>query len=86
MRLTVNLDPDAYDFTSVYAGAKGLTLSAALSELVRQAERAPEPVSESLRLKMNESGYLEIVATGHPITPEMVKKLSEDEIVSLLRG
>ncbi len=38
------------------------------------------------RLKMNEYGYLEIVATGHPITPEMVKKLSEDEIVSLLRG
>ncbi len=86
MRLIVNLDPDAYDFTFVYAGAMGLTLSAALGELVRRAAQAPEPVSESSRLKISEYGYLEIVAMGHPITPEMVKKLSENEIASLLRG
>jgi hypothetical protein len=79
MRLTVNLDPDVYSFTAAYAGAKGITLSAALSELVRRAEQMPE--SESNRLKMNEHGYLEIAATGEPLTPEMVKTASEDGLV-----
>ena len=81
MRLTVNLDPDVYDFTSAYAGAKGITLSAALGELVRRAEQTPEQASDSPRLKMNEHGYLEIVATGDPLTLEMVKDASEDELV-----
>ena len=80
MRLTVNLDPDVYSFTSAYAGAKGITLSAAISELVRRAERTPEPGSESPRLKRNEHGYLEIAGTGDRLTPEMVKAASEDEL------
>lgn len=81
MRLTVNLDADVYDFTSAYAGAKGITLSAAISELVRRAERTPELGSESPRLKRNEHGYLEIAGTGHALTPEMVKEFSEDELI-----
>ena len=81
MRTTVNLDPDVYSFTSAYAGAKGITLSAALSELVRRAEQVPEPADESSRLTRNEHGYLEIAATGDVLTPEMVKAASEDELV-----
>jgi hypothetical protein len=81
MRLTVNLDPDVYNFTSAYAGAKGITLSAAISELVRKAEHEPEPGSDSPRLKRNEYGYLEIAETGNPLTPQMVKKAAEDELV-----
>ena len=81
MRLTVNLDPDVYNFTSAYAGAKGITLSAALGELIRFAEQAPQPGSDSPRLKMNEYGYLEIAETGDPLTPEMVKEAAEDELV-----
>lgn len=81
MRTTVNLDPDAYDFASAYAGGKGITLSAAISELLRRAEQAPEPANHSGRLKMNEHGYLVIAGTGDPITPEMVKEASEDELV-----
>ncbi len=81
MRLTVNLDPDVYSFTSAYAGAKGITLSAAISELVRHAEQAPQPGSDSPRLKMNEHGYLEIAETGDPLTLEMVKEAAEDELV-----
>ncbi len=81
MRLTVNLDPDVYSFTSAYAGAKGITLSAALGELVRRAEQAPQPGSDSGRLKMNEHGYLEIAETDDPLTLEMVKEASEDELV-----
>jgi hypothetical protein len=81
MRTTVNLDADVYSFTSAYAGAKGITLSAALGELFRLAEQAPEPGSESSRLMRNEHGYLEIAETGKALTPEMVKAASEDELV-----
>ncbi len=81
MRLTVNLDPDAYSFTSAYAGAKGITLSAAISQLVRRAELAPEPEGDLPRLKMNEHGYLEIAETSNVLTPEMVKQASEDDLV-----
>ena len=78
--MTVNLDPDVYSFTSAYAGAKGITLSAALSELVRLAEQVPEPGSESPRLKKSPHGYLVIGGTGDVLTPEMVKEVSEDEL------
>ncbi len=81
MRLTVNLDPDVYSFTSAYAGAKGITLSAALGELIRRAEQAPEPRGDSPRLQMNEHGYLEITAIGDPLTPEMVKEAAEEKLV-----
>lgn len=81
MRLTVNLDQDVYNFTSAYAGAKGITLSAALGELVRRAEQAPEQASDSPRLKMSPHGYLVIAGTGDVLTPEMVKEASEDELV-----
>lgn len=80
MRLTVNLDADVYDFTSAYAGAKGISLSAAISELVRRAERTPESAGTSSRLRVNEHGYLVIAATGDVLTPEMVKEFSEDEL------
>ena len=81
IRMTVNLDPDVYRFASAYAGAKGITLSAAIGELVHRAERAPEPGSDSPRLKRNEHGYLEIAETDHVLTPAMVKEASEDELV-----
>jgi hypothetical protein len=64
-----------------YARAKGITLSSAIGELVRRAEKAPELGSDSPRLKMNEHGYLEIADTGYPLTPEMVKEAAEDELI-----
>lgn len=81
MRLTVNLDPDVYNFTSAYAGAKGITLSAALSELVRRAEQAPVQVTDSSRLKRCEHGYYVVARTGDMLTPEMVKAAAEDGLV-----
>lgn len=81
MRLTVNLDSDVYSFTSAYAGAKGITLSAAISELVRRAEQAPEPGDDSPRLRRSEHGYLVIAGTGNTLTAEMVKEAAEDELV-----
>lgn len=79
MRTNVNLDTEAYDFASAYAHAKGMTLGAAISELLLRAEQAPESADASSRLVMNEHGYYEI-AGGDPLTSEMVKELSEDGI------
>ncbi|HEY6846791.1 MAG TPA: hypothetical protein VI320_11300 [Terracidiphilus sp.] len=79
--MTVNLDPDVYSFTSTYAGAKGITLSAALSELVRRAEKVPEPGSDSPGLKTSPHGYLVIAGTGDVLTPEMLKEAVEDELI-----
>ncbi len=81
MRMTVKLDSDVYSFTSAYAGAKGITLSAAIGELIRRAERVPATENVSSKLKRNEHGYLEIAETGNVLTPAMVKKASEDELL-----
>jgi hypothetical protein len=81
MRTSVNIDADAYDFASAYAHARGITLGAAISELLRRAEHAPEPKSRSRRLKRSPRGYLVIAGTGDVITPEMVKEASEDDLV-----
>jgi hypothetical protein len=81
MRTSINLDADVHTFASAYADAKGITLSAAISELVRLAEQAPEPSSDSPRLKTSPHGYLVVAATGDILTPEMVKDASEEELV-----
>jgi hypothetical protein len=81
MRTSVNIDTDAYDFASAYAHAKGITLGAAISELLRRAEKSPEPASQSSRLKTSPHGYLVIAKRGKVITPEMVKEASEDDLV-----
>ena len=81
MKVTVHLDADVYTFTSAYAGAKGITLSAALSELVRRAEVGTTSERVSGRLVRNEYDDLEIAPTGAQLTPEMVSFSAEDELV-----
>lgn len=78
MRANVNIDTDAYNFALIYASAKGISLGAAISELLRRAEQAPEP--PSAMLKENRLGLLVKAKTSQVITPEMVKKLSEDDL------
>ena len=81
MRTSITLDGDVYSFASAYAEAKGMSLSAAISELVRRAEQIPEPGGSLVRLKTSPHGYLVIARTGDVLTPEMVKDASEDELV-----
>ena len=81
MSVTVDLEPDVCAFAQAYAGGKGISLSAAVSEIVRRAERTPEPEVKPSRLKMGPHGYLIVADNGHVITPEMVKEASEDELV-----
>jgi macrodomain Ter protein organizer (MatP/YcbG family) len=81
MRTSITLEADVYRFASAYAGAKGITLSAAISELVRRAEQMAEsPVSTSTRLKTSSRGYLVRAKTGTVITPDMVKEATEDDL------
>lgn len=81
MRTTINLDQHNYEFTTIYAHARGITLSAALNELVRRAEHAPDGPITPGRLQRNDLGLLEIASTGHVVTSEMVKAASEDELL-----
>lgn len=81
MRTSITLEADAYRFASAYAGAKGITLSAAISELVRRAEQMAEaPVSTSTRLKTSARGYLVRAKTGTVITADVVKEAAEDDL------
>jgi hypothetical protein len=76
MRTNINLDDQVHEFASVYASARGITLSAAINELVRKAE-APRPREPEILRSSN--GLPMFPPTGRTITAEMVKKLQEDE-------
>jgi hypothetical protein len=47
MRTNVTLDDDVHQLASIYASAKGITLGAAISELIRKAEATPQPPPDS---------------------------------------
>lgn len=80
-RANINIDNDAYDVATAYAAAKGIALGAAISELIRRAEHAPElPLSASPRLRRDEHGFLVVKSSGETITSELVRDQSEDEL------
>ncbi|HVT79401.1 MAG TPA: hypothetical protein VHM90_01990 [Phycisphaerae bacterium] len=78
MRTTVNLAPETHEFVTYYASARGLTLSAALDELVRKAQLTPAPAQE-VEICRNEYGFPVFPPSGRVITSEMVKALEEEE-------
>jgi len=76
MRTTVNLDDDAYELAMLCAKGKGITLGAAISEFVREAQEAhsqDRPVPEGL--VRGPKGMLMFAARkdGRVLTTEMVK-------------
>jgi len=76
MRTTITLDDDVHEFAIVYSSARGLTLSAAINELIRKAEAAPAPRPD---VRRSASGFPLLPKTGQVITSEMVKRYSEDD-------
>ena len=76
MRTTITLDDDVHEFASYYASARGITLSAAINELVRKAETAPAPKPE---IRRSPDGFPLLPPSGRVITSEMVKQLEEEE-------
>ena len=77
MRTTVTLQEDTHEFASYYARARGLTLSAAIDELIRKAQAPEKPAPTDIEL--SENGLPLLPRTGGKITSEVVKELSEDE-------
>jgi hypothetical protein len=76
MRTTITLKNETHAFTSYYAHARGLTLSAAIDELIRKAQAAPTPKPD---IRIGPNGLPMFPPTGRTITAEMVKKLEEEE-------
>jgi hypothetical protein len=78
MRTTITLDDETHEFASYYAHARGLSLSAAIDELIRKAQAAPPEPKPKFRHSPN--GLPLLPKTGRVITCEMVRALSEDDI------
>lgn len=78
MRTTITLDEDVHEFATYYARVRGLTLGAAIDELIRKAQAAP--AVEPPKIEYSPSGLPLLPRTGRVITAEMVRDLSEDEI------
>lgn len=79
MRTTITLPDETHDFASYYARMRGLTLSAAIDELIRKAQSAPAPKPEAFEFERSPNGLPLLPRTGRTITSEMVKQLEEEE-------
>ena len=77
MRTTITLDDDTHEFASYYARARGLTLSAAIEELIRKAQAPAKP--EPTEVRRGPNGFPMLPPSGRTITPEMVKAIEEEE-------
>ena len=77
MRTTVSFDPETYEFLTVYASSRGLSLSKATGELIRTARSAQ--ASAPVEICRNAYGFPIFPPTGRTLTSEMVKKLEEEE-------
>lgn len=77
MRTSITLEDRIHEFASFYASARGITLSAAINELIRKAQATPAQEPEILR---GPNGLPMFPATGRTITAEMVKKLEGEEL------
>jgi hypothetical protein len=77
MRTTITLDDDTHEFATYYARARGLSLSAAIDELIRKAQAPARQAPPEI--EFSENGFPLLPRTGRTITSEMVKELSEDD-------
>lgn len=76
MRTNLNLDSDVHDFATIYAEAKGISLSRAVSELIRKVQTAPEAPPD---IRQSPNGMPCFPPTGKTVTDELVRKI-ENEI------
>jgi hypothetical protein len=77
MRTTVTLDDETHEFVAYYARAKGISLGAAIDELIRKAQSAPAPPPPEILRSPN--GLPMFPPTGKVLTSEMVKAAEEEE-------
>jgi len=77
MRTTITLNDETHEFAAYYARVRGLTLSAAIEELILKTKDAPARTEP--KLERGPNGLPMFPRTGRRITAEMVKKLEEEE-------
>jgi hypothetical protein len=75
MRTNVTLDEDVHQLASIYAAAKGITLGAAIGELIRKAESTPSAAPD---LRRSESGLAMFPPSGKRLTAQMVKEAESE--------
>ena len=82
MRTTITLDDDVYELASMYASGRGITLGAAVGELVRKANSDSGSTSgrTAPRIRISKNGLPVFSSGGKVITSEMVKATQEDDI------
>jgi hypothetical protein len=79
MRTTITLSDASHEFASYYARARGITLSAAIDELIRKAETAPPAPAPEIVFGPNGLPMFPPSGKGRVITSEIVKKIEEEE-------
>lgn len=76
MRTTITLDEDVHEFAAYYARARGITLSAAMNELVRKAEAEPVRPAE---IVYSSDGFPMFPPAEGVVTSEVVRRLEDEE-------
>ena len=76
MRTTITLNDETHEFAAYYARARGLTLSAAIDELIRKAQAPPAPKPD---IRIGPNGLPMFPPCEGRITTEMVKKIEAEE-------
>ena len=77
MRTTITLNDETHEFAAYYARVRGLSLSAAINELIRKAQNPTPP--EEPEICVGPNGLPMFPPTGRRITAEMVKQLEAEE-------
>jgi hypothetical protein len=80
MRTNVNIADDAREFAMVYADAKGMTLGDAITELIREGQRAVSGKPKIQSFARSSAGFPMFPPSGRRLTTEQVRKAEEDEI------
>ncbi len=79
MRTSVTLDDDIYEFASMYANARDITLGAAIGELIRSRREVAATQTGSPEIRIAEDGFPVFRSRGRALTPEMVREAQEDD-------
>jgi hypothetical protein len=79
MRTTITLDDDVHEFATYYANSRGITLSAAMNDLVRKAENPSVPGEPLIDFSPEGLPMFPPAGNGRVLTSEMVKRLDEEE-------
>ena len=80
MRTNLNLAEDAHQFANLYADARGISLSAAVTELVRKARAVETAEPKPPRFERSSAGVPLFPDDRHMITAAMIRKAEEDTL------